>query len=71
MRARDTEHLEQALERIRDHPGVIRTQTQVVLSTLFERPFRPGAPQAAGSARLDGAADSSPSTAAGSSGRAQ
>jgi DNA-binding Lrp family transcriptional regulator len=39
VRARDTSHLEEALERIRDRPGVIRTQTQVVLSTLFERPF--------------------------------
>jgi DNA-binding Lrp family transcriptional regulator len=39
VRARDTSHLEQALERIRDHPGVSRTQTQIVLSTLFERPF--------------------------------
>ena len=38
VRARDTEHLEQALERIRDAPGIRRTQTQVVLSTLFERP---------------------------------
>lgn len=38
VRARDTAHLEEALERIRDAPGVIRTQTQVVLSTLFERP---------------------------------
>ena len=36
--ARDTEHLEEALERIRDAPGILRTQTQVVLSTLFERP---------------------------------
>jgi DNA-binding Lrp family transcriptional regulator len=36
--ARDTEHLEDALERIRDAPGILRTQTQVVLSTLFERP---------------------------------
>lgn len=36
--ARDTAHLEEALERIRDAPGVTRTQTQVVLSTLFERP---------------------------------
>ena len=26
-------------ERIRDHPGVTRSQTQIVLSTLFERPF--------------------------------
>ena len=39
VRARDTAHLEQALERLRDHPGVTRTQTQIVLSTLFERPF--------------------------------
>src|ERR687886_606530 len=39
VRARDTAHLEAALERIRDHPGVTRTQTQIVLSTLFERPF--------------------------------
>ena len=38
VHARDTEHLEQALERIRDAPGIMRTQTQVVLSTLFERP---------------------------------
>ena len=40
VRARDTAHLEEALERIRDHDGVTRTQTQIVLSTLFERPFR-------------------------------
>jgi DNA-binding Lrp family transcriptional regulator len=39
VRARDTQHLEEALERIRDTPGIIRTQTQVVLSTLFERPM--------------------------------
>ena len=38
LHARDTAHLEEALERIRDAPGVTRTQTQVVLSTLFERP---------------------------------
>lgn len=38
LHARDTEHLEQALERLRDVPGITRTQTQVVLSTLFERP---------------------------------
>ena len=38
VRARDTEHLERTLERLRDAPGVTRTQTQVVLSTLFERP---------------------------------
>jgi DNA-binding Lrp family transcriptional regulator len=39
VRARDTAHLEAALERIRDAPGVRRTQTQIVLTTLFERPF--------------------------------
>ena len=38
VRAEDTAHLEAALERIRDADGVVRTQTQVVLSTLFERP---------------------------------
>jgi DNA-binding Lrp family transcriptional regulator len=39
VRTEDTMHLEQALERIRETPGVLRTQTQIVLSTLFERPF--------------------------------
>jgi len=38
VRAEDTKHLEEALERIRDVTGVVRTQTQVVLSTLLERP---------------------------------
>jgi DNA-binding Lrp family transcriptional regulator len=38
VRAEDTAHLEDALERIRDADGVVRTQTQVVLSTLFEHP---------------------------------
>jgi DNA-binding Lrp family transcriptional regulator len=38
VRAADTQHLEEALERLRDTPGVRRTHTQVVLSTLFERP---------------------------------
>jgi DNA-binding Lrp family transcriptional regulator len=42
VRARDTAHLEQALERLRDTPGVMRTQTQVVLTTLFERPLAGG-----------------------------
>jgi DNA-binding Lrp family transcriptional regulator len=41
--ARDTVHLEQALERIRAAPGVTGTQTQIVLSTLFERPLFPRA----------------------------
>jgi DNA-binding Lrp family transcriptional regulator len=40
VRARDTAHLEETLERLRDRPGITRTQTQIVLSTLFERPFR-------------------------------
>jgi len=39
--ARDTGHLEAALERIRSASGVTGTQTQVVLSTLFERPLAP------------------------------
>ncbi|MEA2304166.1 MAG: hypothetical protein QOH43_1446 [Solirubrobacteraceae bacterium] len=38
VHARDTVHLEQTLERLRDTDGVRRTQTQVVLSALFERP---------------------------------
>ena len=42
LRASDTRHLEQALERLREAPGVSRTQTQVVLSTLFERPVAGG-----------------------------
>jgi DNA-binding Lrp family transcriptional regulator len=42
VRAADTQHLEEALERIRETPGVLRTQTQVVLSTLFERPVANG-----------------------------
>jgi DNA-binding Lrp family transcriptional regulator len=42
VRTADTEHLERLLERIRESPGVLRTQTQIVLSTLFERPFQPG-----------------------------
>ena len=42
VRAKDTQHLEQALERIRETEGVNRTQTQVVLSTLFERPVSNG-----------------------------
>jgi hypothetical protein len=35
--AADTKALELALERIRATPGVTRTVTQVVLSTLFNR----------------------------------
>jgi DNA-binding Lrp family transcriptional regulator len=43
VRASDTRHLEQLLERLREQKGVLRTQTQVVLSTLFERPLSPDA----------------------------
>jgi DNA-binding Lrp family transcriptional regulator len=39
VRTRDTAHLEATLERLREAPGVIRTQSQVVLSTLLERPL--------------------------------
>lgn len=46
VRAADTQHLEKALERLRDTPGVRRTHTQVVLSTLFERPVSVAAVQA-------------------------
>ena len=45
LRAADTRHLEEALERVRDTDGVIRTQTQVVLSTLFDRPVVDRAPE--------------------------
>jgi DNA-binding Lrp family transcriptional regulator len=38
VRARDNEHLERTLERLREAPGIIRTQSQIVLSTLLERP---------------------------------
>jgi DNA-binding Lrp family transcriptional regulator len=39
VHATDTAHLEDALERIRQAPGVRATETQIVLSTLFERPI--------------------------------
>ena len=42
LRAEDNQHLEQALERIRETDGVLRTQTQIVLSTLLERPVVDG-----------------------------
>lgn len=38
LRAEDNQHLEEALERIRETDGVLRTETQIVLSTLLERP---------------------------------
>lgn len=39
VQASDTTHLEEALERIRQAPGVRSTETQVILSTLVERPL--------------------------------
>ena len=38
LRAEDNQHLEDTLERIRETDGVLRTQTQIVLSTLIESP---------------------------------
>jgi DNA-binding Lrp family transcriptional regulator len=39
VRARDPQHLEQTLNRIREADGVLRTETSVIFSTLIERPF--------------------------------
>jgi DNA-binding Lrp family transcriptional regulator len=39
LRAEDNQHLEETLERIRETKGVLRTQAQIVLSTLLERPM--------------------------------
>ena len=39
VRAQDTVHLEEVLERLRETPAITRTRTAVVLSTLLERPF--------------------------------
>ncbi len=41
IRAANTEHLEDLLERLRANPAVQRTRTSVVLSTLLDRPFMP------------------------------
>ena len=41
VRTEDTVHLERVLERLRESPGITRTRTAVVLSTLLERPFTP------------------------------
>lgn len=38
VRARDTAHLEQAVEKIREQDFVLRTRTTLVLSRLVERP---------------------------------
>src|SRR4051812_21216558 len=39
VRAQDTVHLEDVLERLRETPAITRTRTAVILSTLLERPF--------------------------------
>jgi len=39
VRTEDTRHLEELLERLLDTRAITRTQTSVILSTLFERPF--------------------------------
>ena len=44
LRARDTVHLEQVLDRLRENPGFTRTETSVVLSTLLERAVALGGP---------------------------
>jgi DNA-binding Lrp family transcriptional regulator len=38
LAASDTAHLEKVIERIRAHPNVVRTRTQIVLTKLLERP---------------------------------
>jgi DNA-binding Lrp family transcriptional regulator len=38
LRARDIQHLERALERLRTEPNVTRTKTSIVLSRLIGRP---------------------------------
>jgi DNA-binding Lrp family transcriptional regulator len=44
VRAADIPHLERTLERIHSQPNVVRTRTNVVLTTLVERAAPPGAP---------------------------
>jgi DNA-binding Lrp family transcriptional regulator len=44
LRARDTVHLEQVLDRLRENPGITRTETSVVLSALLERAVALGGP---------------------------
>jgi DNA-binding Lrp family transcriptional regulator len=39
VRTHDTQHLERTLEAMRAAPGVTRTHSSVILSTLLERPF--------------------------------
>jgi DNA-binding Lrp family transcriptional regulator len=44
LRTRDTVHLEEVLDRLRENPGITRTETSVVLSTLLERSVALGGP---------------------------
>ncbi|HEX8066738.1 MAG TPA: Lrp/AsnC family transcriptional regulator [Thermoleophilaceae bacterium] len=39
VRTRDIPHLERTIERIHSQPNVVRTRTQVVLTSLVERPL--------------------------------
>jgi DNA-binding Lrp family transcriptional regulator len=41
IRTTDTAQLELVLERLRETPGITRTESAIVLSTLLERPFAP------------------------------
>lgn len=41
VRTTDIAHLEETIERIRSQPNVVRTKTQVVLTTLVERQVPP------------------------------
>jgi DNA-binding Lrp family transcriptional regulator len=38
LRARDTKHLEEVLERLRGEPNIVQTKTSIVLSRLLGRP---------------------------------
>ena len=42
VRAADIQHLERVIERIHNQPNVVRTRTNVVLTTLVERAPGPG-----------------------------
>jgi DNA-binding Lrp family transcriptional regulator len=46
VRASDIPHLERVIERIHSQPNVVRTRTNVVLTTLVERAVTQEAPDA-------------------------
>ncbi|MBB6118646.1 Lrp/AsnC family transcriptional regulator [Nocardiopsis algeriensis] len=48
VRARDTQHLEQVIERIGAEPFVVRTKSTLVLSRLVDRPVLAGASEVSG-----------------------